>query len=154
MVVMNSPIGTPALSRLAANARYSASASGMVKTCSMPMWRPGRLPTSTMWLCASMMPGMTVLPRRSITLTRPLRSTLRPTSTKRPFSISTSLTTRFFASMVWMRPLTSASASARLTLRVSRSSSSWSRPVASAGDASAAASSATSSFSLVFIASP
>src|SRR5688572_10792366 len=104
----------------------------------MPMCRPGRLPTSTMWLCASMIPGITVAPRRSITLTRPPRSTWLPTWTKRPFSISTSSTTRFCASMVWMRPLTSASAYERPTLRVSPPGFAS----ASAGRASTAASSA------------
>ena len=65
-VVINSPGGTSALRAFSA-----ATASGMVKTCSSGVCHPGRFPTSTMWLCASMRPGITVLPLRSMRLTLP-----------------------------------------------------------------------------------
>jgi hypothetical protein len=100
IVVTNWSFGTPAASSAAACARYSASASGIVKTCSIPICQPGRLPTSTMWLWASMMPGMTVRPPASITGTWSLRSTFLPTSTKRPFFTKTSSTMRFWPSIV------------------------------------------------------
>ena len=103
MVVMNSPGGTSAL-----RAFKAATASGTVKTCSSGVCQPGRFPTSTMWLCASMIPGITVRPFRSTRLGFPPRaSTLLPTAAKRPLRISACETTRLFWSIVWIRPLTS-----------------------------------------------
>src|SRR5688572_18053474 len=101
MVVMNSPAGTEP-----ARSFNTATASGIVSTCSRGVCHPGRLPTSTMWLWASMMPGMTVLPRRSTTLRPPpRRTTLLPTASKRPLRMRSCETTRPAASIVWIRPL-------------------------------------------------
>src|SRR5262245_1536342 len=72
------------------------------------VWKPGRLPISTMWLWLSMMPGTTVRPRRSMTrVFLPAWAFGRPVSTsrKRPSLITTEEAIVFFASMVWILPL-------------------------------------------------
>src|SRR5688572_5354855 len=65
-----------------------------------------------MWTCASMRPGTTVRPPRSIVRTLgTLRGTLSPTEMNRPFRIVTTRATVLRLSIVWTRPLTSASVS-------------------------------------------
>src|SRR6266850_2656877 len=130
-------IHSPAFASLARAASVS-SASWMEFAFSSRASRPGRRPSSRIWLWLSMMPGTTVRPCRLIVRVHSSSSLSPrrcPTAANLPFSISTEDTTESFLSIVWILPLTSL----RLPPASQSSSSSAHAGVAAMHAASAAA---------------
>src|SRR6266850_4700641 len=130
-------IHSPAFASLARAASVS-SASWMEFAFSSRASRPGRRPSSRIWLWLSMMPGTTVRPCRLIVRVHSSSSLSPrrcPTAANLPFSISTEDTTESFLSIVWILPLTSL----RLPPALQSSSSSAQAGAAAMHAASAAA---------------